>query len=197
MVENILSTFLTSLLQEMVSVAVQNVQDMENIVKDPIKNGTNGSSHNNGYDPYKHFVSFFLFHTKILLVLCRIYDLLYSHAFPSSPSSLNLRCLCLSLLCCPVSTWPPIHPPTVNHLSLCPKLPVFCPLYQSSSSLPLTFLLDHSVTLPPSLPFPPLSVDCTVVNSEITIPVNRILCVAALHRSSLAWPQTNVMSFTK
>ncbi|XP_069571498.1 rho guanine nucleotide exchange factor 38 [Brachyistius frenatus] len=37
-------------IQEMVSVAVQNVQDMENIVKD-----TNGSSHNNGSDPYKHF----------------------------------------------------------------------------------------------------------------------------------------------
>ncbi|XP_008285387.1 rho guanine nucleotide exchange factor 38 [Stegastes partitus] len=41
--------------QEMVSVAVQNVQDMENIVKDPNKNGTNGSSLNNGNDPYKHF----------------------------------------------------------------------------------------------------------------------------------------------
>ncbi|XP_070777614.1 rho guanine nucleotide exchange factor 38 [Enoplosus armatus] len=41
--------------QEMVSVAIQTVQDMENIVKDPNKNGTNGSSHNNGYDPYKHF----------------------------------------------------------------------------------------------------------------------------------------------
>uniref|UniRef100_A0A3Q1FAL8 Dynamin-binding protein n=1 Tax=Acanthochromis polyacanthus TaxID=80966 RepID=A0A3Q1FAL8_9TELE len=41
--------------QEMVSVAVQNVHDMENIVKDPSKNGTNGSSLNNGNDPYKHF----------------------------------------------------------------------------------------------------------------------------------------------
>ncbi|KAG7485385.1 rho guanine nucleotide exchange factor 38 [Solea senegalensis] len=41
--------------QEMVSVAVQNVQDMENIVKDPSKNGTNGSMHSNGNDPYKHF----------------------------------------------------------------------------------------------------------------------------------------------
>ncbi|XP_040892420.1 rho guanine nucleotide exchange factor 38 [Toxotes jaculatrix] len=41
--------------QEMVSVAVQNVQDMENIVKDPSKNGTNGTLHNNGNDPYKHF----------------------------------------------------------------------------------------------------------------------------------------------
>ncbi|XP_018551218.1 rho guanine nucleotide exchange factor 38 [Lates calcarifer] len=41
--------------QEMVSVAVQSVQDMENIVKDPNKNGTNGSLHNNGSDPYKHF----------------------------------------------------------------------------------------------------------------------------------------------
>ncbi|XP_074554461.1 rho guanine nucleotide exchange factor 38 [Halichoeres trimaculatus] len=41
-------------LQEMVSVAVQSVQDMENIIKDPSKNGTNGSSHINGNDPYKH-----------------------------------------------------------------------------------------------------------------------------------------------
>ncbi|XP_049899343.1 rho guanine nucleotide exchange factor 38 isoform X3 [Epinephelus moara] len=42
--------------QEMVSVAVQNVQDMEDMIKDPNKNDTNGSSHNNGNDPYKHFV---------------------------------------------------------------------------------------------------------------------------------------------
>ncbi|XP_076585715.1 rho guanine nucleotide exchange factor 38 [Chaetodon auriga] len=41
--------------QEMVSVAVQNVQDMENIIKEPTKNGTNGSLHRNGNDPYKHF----------------------------------------------------------------------------------------------------------------------------------------------
>lgn len=48
---------LVSVLQEMVSVAVQNVQDMEDMIKDPNKNDTNGSSHNNGNDPYKHFVS--------------------------------------------------------------------------------------------------------------------------------------------
>ncbi|XP_054459800.1 rho guanine nucleotide exchange factor 38 isoform X1 [Anoplopoma fimbria] len=36
--------------QEMVSVAVQNVQDMEDIIKDP-----NGSSDINGNDPYKHY----------------------------------------------------------------------------------------------------------------------------------------------
>ena len=47
---------LMPLLQEMVSVAVQNVQDMENIIKEPNKNGTNGSLHTNGNDPYKHFV---------------------------------------------------------------------------------------------------------------------------------------------
>ncbi|CAK6958534.1 rho guanine nucleotide exchange factor 38 [Scomber scombrus] len=41
--------------QEMVSVAVQNIQDMENVVKEPNKNDTNGLSHNNGNDPYKHF----------------------------------------------------------------------------------------------------------------------------------------------
>ncbi|XP_028264252.1 rho guanine nucleotide exchange factor 38 [Parambassis ranga] len=41
--------------QDMVSVAVQNVHDMEKIFKDPNKNDTNGSSHSNGNDPYKHF----------------------------------------------------------------------------------------------------------------------------------------------
>ncbi|KAL6110767.1 arhgef38 [Pungitius sinensis] len=41
--------------QEMVSVAVQNVQDMEDIIKDPNKNLTNGSSDTNGNDPYKHY----------------------------------------------------------------------------------------------------------------------------------------------
>ncbi|XP_029907457.1 rho guanine nucleotide exchange factor 38 [Myripristis murdjan] len=41
--------------QEMVSVAVQSVQDMENIIKDPNKIDTNGSLHSNGNDPYKHF----------------------------------------------------------------------------------------------------------------------------------------------
>ncbi|KAE8300247.1 Rho guanine nucleotide exchange factor 38 [Larimichthys crocea] len=41
--------------QEMVSVAVQNVQDMQNIVKEPNKNGINGTLHSNGHDPYKHF----------------------------------------------------------------------------------------------------------------------------------------------
>ncbi|XP_028312137.1 rho guanine nucleotide exchange factor 38 [Gouania willdenowi] len=41
--------------QEMVSVAVQNVHDMENIVKDPNRTDTNGSSHSNGNDPYKRF----------------------------------------------------------------------------------------------------------------------------------------------
>lgn len=51
-------------LQEMVSVAVQNVQDMENIIKEPGKNGTNGSSHINGNDPYKHFVSSLYFIPK-------------------------------------------------------------------------------------------------------------------------------------
>ncbi|XP_061573397.1 rho guanine nucleotide exchange factor 38 isoform X2 [Cololabis saira] len=40
--------------QEMVSVAVQNVTNMENIIKDSNKNDTNGSNHN-GKDPYKHF----------------------------------------------------------------------------------------------------------------------------------------------
>ncbi|KAK2817133.1 hypothetical protein Q5P01_025324 [Channa striata] len=41
--------------QELVSVAVQNDQDMENIVKDPNKSDANSSLHKNGNDPYKHF----------------------------------------------------------------------------------------------------------------------------------------------
>lgn len=43
--------------QEIVSVAVQNVDNMESIIKEPNKNGTVGSSLSNGNDPYKHFVS--------------------------------------------------------------------------------------------------------------------------------------------
>ncbi|XP_076004020.1 rho guanine nucleotide exchange factor 38 isoform X2 [Genypterus blacodes] len=41
--------------QEMVSVAVQSVQEMENMVKESNKSDTNGSLHHNGNDPYKHF----------------------------------------------------------------------------------------------------------------------------------------------
>ncbi|XP_029989369.1 rho guanine nucleotide exchange factor 38 [Sphaeramia orbicularis] len=41
--------------QEMVSVAVQSVQDLENVVKDRNKNDKNGLYHSNGNDPYKHF----------------------------------------------------------------------------------------------------------------------------------------------
>lgn len=52
------------MLQEIVSVAVQNVQYMENIIKEPNKNGTIGSSHSNGNDPYKQFVSITLFFNK-------------------------------------------------------------------------------------------------------------------------------------
>lgn len=37
--------------------AVQNVEDMETIVKEPKKNGVINSTHTNGNDPYKHFVS--------------------------------------------------------------------------------------------------------------------------------------------
>lgn len=39
------------------SVAVQNVQEMGDIIKEPAKNGIVNSSHSNGNDPYKHFVS--------------------------------------------------------------------------------------------------------------------------------------------
>ncbi|KAK5865581.1 hypothetical protein PBY51_019843 [Eleginops maclovinus] len=42
-------------IQEMVSVAVQKVQDMEDMIKDPNRNDINGSLHLNGNDPYKHF----------------------------------------------------------------------------------------------------------------------------------------------
>ncbi|XP_033822559.1 rho guanine nucleotide exchange factor 38 [Periophthalmus magnuspinnatus] len=42
-------------IQEMVSVAVQNAHDMENIIKEFNKNNKNGLYHHNGNDPYKHF----------------------------------------------------------------------------------------------------------------------------------------------
>lgn len=48
---------LLDLLQEIVSVAVQNVHNMGSIVKEANKNGTVASSHSNGNDPYKQFVS--------------------------------------------------------------------------------------------------------------------------------------------
>ncbi|CAL9700113.1 unnamed protein product [Knipowitschia caucasica] len=41
--------------QEMLSVAVQNAHDMENIIKEFNKNDKNGLYHHNGNDPYKHF----------------------------------------------------------------------------------------------------------------------------------------------
>lgn len=43
------------------SVAVQNVKDMETVIKDPNKIDTNGSLHNNWNDPYKQFVSTLFF----------------------------------------------------------------------------------------------------------------------------------------
>ncbi|KAG9344138.1 hypothetical protein JZ751_012620 [Albula glossodonta] len=43
-------------IQELISVAVHNVQDLENIIKDPDKPSNNGSQYKkNGGDPYKHF----------------------------------------------------------------------------------------------------------------------------------------------
>lgn len=51
---------LLDMLQEIVSVAVQNVHNMGSIVKEPSKNGTVGSSNSNGNDPYKQFVSQFV-----------------------------------------------------------------------------------------------------------------------------------------
>ncbi|KAI1887507.1 hypothetical protein AGOR_G00191030 [Albula goreensis] len=43
-------------IQELISVAVHNVQDLENIIKDPDKPANNGSQYKkNGGDPYKHF----------------------------------------------------------------------------------------------------------------------------------------------
>jgi len=42
----------------MISIAVQNAQDLETIMKDPDKIDTNGFQHKrNGNDPYKQFVS--------------------------------------------------------------------------------------------------------------------------------------------
>lgn len=49
----------------MISVAVQNAQDLESIMKDPDKIDTNGfQQKKNGNDPYKHFVSLFSVHKK-------------------------------------------------------------------------------------------------------------------------------------
>ena len=59
-----------SALQEMVSVAVQSVQDMEDMIKDPNKNDTNGSTHKNGNDPYKHFVSSVMYEFLPLTLVC-------------------------------------------------------------------------------------------------------------------------------
>lgn len=62
---------LLDMLQEIVSVAVQNVHNMGSIVKEPHKNGTVGSSYSNGNDPYKQFVSLFVlcvFHESALLI---------------------------------------------------------------------------------------------------------------------------------
>ncbi|KAM7010208.1 rho guanine nucleotide exchange factor 38 [Tautogolabrus adspersus] len=67
-------------IQEMVSVAVQNVEDMENIVKDPNKNGSNGSSHSNGNDPYKHF--------KVSLERLVLAPLLSLHGMFTAPQKL-------------------------------------------------------------------------------------------------------------
>lgn len=77
-----------SLLQEMVSVAFQNAQDMESIVKESTKNGKNGSSHLNGNDPYKHFVS--------LAFTPKGYERYSGYIFPSFP--LNVLHLQLSSL---------------------------------------------------------------------------------------------------
>lgn len=45
----------------MISIAVQNAQDLEAIMKDPDKIDTNGfQQKRNGNDPYKQFVSVFL-----------------------------------------------------------------------------------------------------------------------------------------
>lgn len=67
------SVKLSDMLQEIVSVAVQNVQYMENIIKEPNKNGTIGSSHSNGNDPYKHFVSITLFFVNRLKMLVDLF----------------------------------------------------------------------------------------------------------------------------
>ena len=106
------------------SVAVQNVQDMENIVKDPNKNGINGSLHNNGNDPYKHFVSlsFFVLHNiKVTSLIHRTPDVTVQllPLFSFLPESSELAPGPLFI----VPTQPPIHPPTVGHLSF------FCLFY--------------------------------------------------------------------
>lgn len=72
-----------TLLQEIVSVAVQNVQDMENIIKEPNRSGTIRSSHSNGNDPYKHFVSMtyqftYNFIRLLIYFMVQLFLLMYS-----------------------------------------------------------------------------------------------------------------------
>ena len=90
-------------LQEMVSVAVQKVQDMEDIIKDTNKNDTNGSLPSNGNDPYKHFVryGFFVFHSKNEFVLFRAYLTLQSSSFSIFLPESSVFVL---LLCCLIAT---------------------------------------------------------------------------------------------
>ena len=81
-------------LQEMVSVAVQNVQDMENMVKDPNKNGINGSLHSNGNDPYKHFVSmnYVVLHNKHIISF--IQGITSLSSFSPLPFPPRIFCFC-------------------------------------------------------------------------------------------------------
>lgn len=80
--------------------AVQNVQDVENIVKDPNKNDANSLLHQNGNDPYKHFVivalltivtsfTFLCFHasreSRVLVAVLRVCDLPFSLSTSSCP----------------------------------------------------------------------------------------------------------------
>lgn len=73
--ECVLLKCLMCVLQEMVSVAVQKVQDMEDMIKDPNKNDINGSLHHNGNDPYKHFVSLAVLHNSVIRLIQGIVSL--------------------------------------------------------------------------------------------------------------------------
>lgn len=76
------------------SVAVQSVQDVKNIVKDSNKNDGNGLVHDNGYDPYKVFVSVLF----VVLQCKNVSSLLLYHKAFIFVSPHDILCQCQSTL---------------------------------------------------------------------------------------------------
>lgn len=91
----------------MEGVAVQNAEDLEELMKDPDKIDTNGTQHlKNGNNPYKHFVSLIWIpysHSKYKLFPveeCVLFDNLTICSFLPSSISLRPPALLLSSLSC-------------------------------------------------------------------------------------------------